>query len=290
MKMKLKIFLLALACVVIPLRGNVRLRKDNKEKNSTKIHQCTLITGSLNSRAYINPTFNFRQTCCKPCFKGEFTIANINTDDTENNVSDDVYVRTFSITNDLEEDIYMFTNTTVNLRESANTNSKRINTLSPNICVRVVEKGSEWDYVVVDEDLYGYIKNEYLSENETDTKGLNRWNIDLNDDEIELLAKILWLESRGESQQGKECVVEVIFNRMISDKFGGSLYEVLSSKRQFSTWRMRYKANPTSDEFNVIYDVLEGRSNHLAKDYVYFSTKRVNGKGFIKIGNHWFSK
>ena len=32
----------------------------------------------------------------------------------------------------------------------------------------------------------------------------NRWNIKLTNDEIDLLAKIVWVESRGESDQGQQ--------------------------------------------------------------------------------------
>lgn len=189
-----------------------------------------------------------------------------------------------------DEELYMFTNTTVNIREDKNIKSKKIDTLAPNTNVRVIENSHKWSYVVVDEVLHGFIKNEFLSEEETPISKLNRWSIDLDQSEIELLANIVWLEARGESQKGKECVVEVVLNRMVSDYFGGSLYDVLSAKRQFSTWKSRNTANPGSDEFAAIYNALNGNTDHLSIDYVYFSTKKVNGSDFIKIGSHWFSK
>ncbi len=47
----------------------------------------------------------------------------------------------------------------------------------------------------------------------------NRWNISLTDEEIDLLAKIVWLEANGEPVEGQEAVVEVVLNRMASDLY-----------------------------------------------------------------------
>ncbi len=43
---------------------------------------------------------------------------------------------------------------------------------------------------------------------ETTTGAENRWNITLTQEEIDLLAKIVWLESQGEPTEGQEAVVE----------------------------------------------------------------------------------
>ena len=63
---------------------------------------------------------------------------------------------------------------------------------------------------------------------ETTTGAENRWNITLTQEEIDLLAKIVWLESQGEPTEGQEAVVEVVFNRMASEKYPDTLYDVLS--------------------------------------------------------------
>ena len=49
-----------------------------------------------------------------------------------------------------------------------------------------------------------------------------------------MLAKILWLEARGESDRGEAAVVIVIVNRILSESFSDTMYEVLSDKNQFS--------------------------------------------------------
>ena len=64
---------------------------------------------------------------------------------------------------------------------------------------------------------------------ETTAGAENRWNITLTQEEIDLLAKIVWLESQGEPTEGQEAVVEVVFNRMASEKYPDTLYDVLQS-------------------------------------------------------------
>lgn len=63
----------------------------------------------------------------------------------------------------------------------------------------------------------------------------NRWHITLSPDETELLARIVWLESQGEPVKGQQAVVEVVFNRMRSDVYPDTLYEVLSQKIRYSS-------------------------------------------------------
>ena len=118
----------------------------------------------------------------------------------------------------------------------------------------------------------------------------NRWGIELTEDEIELLAKIVWVEARGESEEGQRAVIEVIFNRMTSDLFPDTLYDVLSQKNptQFSSWKLRDKATPTEKEYNSIYAVLEGESEILREDTLYFATKKLKKGLDVKIGDHYF--
>ena len=121
----------------------------------------------------------------------------------------------------------------------------------------------------------------------------NRWGISLSSDERDLLAKIVWLEARGEGQIGQEAVIEIIFNRMVdNDYFHGTLYEVLSEDRpcqQFTTWKNRNNAEPTDDIYESIDEVLNGNTNIFTFDYLYFSRGgHKKHKDCIQIGNHQF--
>lgn len=116
----------------------------------------------------------------------------------------------------------------------------------------------------------------------------NRWNIELTEDEIDLLAKILWLEARGESEEGRQAVIEVVFNRMVSEEFPDTLQEVLSQKSQFSTWKSREKAKPTEKEYATIYSVLNDESSVVREDTVFFARKKITRNLDQKIGGHYF--
>lgn len=118
----------------------------------------------------------------------------------------------------------------------------------------------------------------------------NRWNITLSEDEIDLLARIVWLESCGEPQEGQEAVVEVIFNRMASELYPDTLYDVLSQQNpvQFCSWKNREIAEPTEKEYQSIYNVLEGKTNILRNDTLYFSTEPLTPNLDCRIGGHSF--
>lgn len=118
----------------------------------------------------------------------------------------------------------------------------------------------------------------------------NRWNIYLTSEEIDLLAKIVWVEACGEPVEGQEAVVEVIFNRMSMDMYPDTLYGVLSQKDpvQFCSWELRDTAMPTDKEYQSIYNVLYGNTHILRDDTIYFSTFNLTSNIDVKICCHYF--
>lgn len=118
----------------------------------------------------------------------------------------------------------------------------------------------------------------------------NRWGISLTDQEIDLLARIVWLEAGGEPVEGQEAVVEVIFNRMASDLYPDTLYDVLSQQNpvQFCSWRSRESAKPTEKEYQSIEQVLNGNTGILRNDTLYFSRKALTPRLDQRIGGHSF--
>ena len=118
----------------------------------------------------------------------------------------------------------------------------------------------------------------------------NRWDIKLTDDEIDMLAKIIFLEAHLEPDDGISAAIEVVFNRMISKSFPDTLEEVLSQPRQFVTWDFIEKGKPTDKEYNMIYAALNGEKEVLTTEYVYFARGKQNDRDPVKIGDHWFCK
>ena len=97
--------------------------------------------------------------------------------------------------------------------------------------------------------------------------------IQLSQEEEELLAKVIWAEARGESLEGQQAVAEVVLNRMVSEKFGGSLRNVVYAAGQFhgvSSSQFR-QADPGQAQYQAIARALHG-PNILPMDVLYFGT------------------
>lgn len=127
---------------------------------------------------------------------------------------------------------------------------------------------------------------------ETDCKPFYQAIIDvITDDDIENVAAITQLESGNQSLTGMKAVVEVIFNRVLDERFPDTIYGVLSQKDeyyQFSTWPYRSSANPTEKVYEAIRQVLNESEPILDSKVVYFSTSGRNGTKYVTIGDHVF--
>lgn len=127
----------------------------------------------------------------------------------------------------------------------------------------------------------------------TDSASTVYSGISLSESDYDLLRRIVALESQGEIFRGQKAVVEVIFNRILSKKWPNDLESVIYQKKQFATVKYLKKpyAVPGEAEDDAISEVLRETVTELPDlDYVFFSTHKVNGKEFVKIGNHYFSK
>ena len=115
---------------------------------------------------------------------------------------------------------------------------------------------------------------------------------ELTEDEIELLAAVVHAEAGNQDQVGKRLVVDVILNRMYSDKFPDTVTDVIYQKYngqwQFSSVPNLGKQIITEDDFNAVYAEMRER---LDTNIVYF---KLNGyhtfaKGEYQHGAHYFS-
>jgi hypothetical protein len=182
---------------------------------------------------------------------------------------------------------YMWTTDRVNLRVEPSLTAEVITTIDKRCKVIVIFTTDKWIKVKHNNDV-GYVYSEYLTDKERFTSGNNRWGIELTDDEIDLLAKIVWTESRSESDDGEAAVVNVVFNRMYSMNYPDTLYEVLSETNAFSSWKLRDKAQPTEREYEIINEVVCGEYDIISMDVMYFSTEPRNDNIEVKIGDHYF--
>ena len=120
---------------------------------------------------------------------------------------------------------------------------------------------------------------------------MNKWNIYLTFEEIEILSRIVQLEAGGEIKESKYATIETILTRIVSEKYPNTLLEVVSQNGQFSTWKnvMSVKATPSIDTYQSVVAVLTGQTNILPFDNLKFNNQPI-GNNPIKIGNQYYRK
>lgn len=119
------------------------------------------------------------------------------------------------------------------------------------------------------------------------------------DEDIYLLAQLVYNEANTEGLNGWIAVAEVVKNRVNSSRFPNSIREVIYQKDpvQFSNSEMIEKREPTSEQIQVVRQVLNGEIGVLNDDNVlYFrnahgSTSNWGGLPYYTtINNHQFYK
>lgn len=119
--------------------------------------------------------------------------------------------------------------------------------------------------------------------------------ISMTDEEAQLLRSILALEADygTEGHDGQRAVVEVIFNRVLSPRWPDTVADVIYQRGQFATvkYLKRPYNRPGEHEDDAISAVLRETETVLpSTDYVYFSRGKSNGKAFVRLNHHWFSR
>lgn len=111
--------------------------------------------------------------------------------------------------------------------------------------------------------------------------------LELTQDDIELLARMVWLEAQGEPEEGQQAVAEVVLNRLAADNFQDTLKGVIYAEGQFRSTAFLEDAEPTQTQYEAVEQALNG-PYVLPKDVVFFATYAVNKNVWGKIGGHTF--
>lgn len=121
----------------------------------------------------------------------------------------------------------------------------------------------------------------------------DRWKgIDITPEDIELLACLAWREARGEGLLGMRLVIEVVFNRVLSDKFPNTIYDVLYQPGQFAP---DYgvpeldEITPTEEQYEAVRLAIT-ETPILEPDVVFFATTPLYGEIFLHVGGHYFTR
>ena len=143
---------------------------------------------------------------------------------------------------------------------------------------------------------YYYLDNKseiYAKEEQEDKKEAV---INLNDEEIMLLSKLVAGEARGESYEGQVAVAAVVINRVKDSRFPDSLEGVIYQKNAFSVVKNgTIYAEPTSSTYRAAQEALYGSDP--TNNAIYFWNPDISTCSWIntlnphlRIGNHVFAK
>ena len=114
--------------------------------------------------------------------------------------------------------------------------------------------------------------------------------ISLSDYEINLISLVTMAEAEGESEEGKRLVIDTILNRVDSQEFPNSVYEVIYQPTQFSSmWNGRINVCYVQSEIRDL--VIEELNNRYNYNVIFFRTKYYSefGVPMFQVGNHYFS-
>lgn len=108
-------------------------------------------------------------------------------------------------------------------------------------------------------------------------------------DEQELLARVVEAEAGNQGIIGKRLVVAVIYNRVESEKFPNTIYEVLTSPHQFSTvWNGQVEKMEITPE--TLFAIEIERAHRSDNEILYFNCGECSGKFAYKYKGHNFGK
>ena len=112
-----------------------------------------------------------------------------------------------------------------------------------------------------------------------------------SEEDVELIALVTKAEAEGECEEGKRLVIDTILNRVDSEHFPDTVYEVIYQPNQFSSmWNGRVdRCEVREDICDLVYEELESRRNY---DVVFFTAGEYSAYGvpMFQVENHYFSK
>ena len=109
----------------------------------------------------------------------------------------------------------------------------------------------------------------------------------LTDDETKLLAKLIYVEARGESEEGQQAIAEVVLNRLVSGDFGSSITNMINDESQFVPHKLILTADPSQAQYEAIDRALYG-PYVLPKEVTFYGRVRTTDSVWGTIGGHIF--
>lgn len=112
-------------------------------------------------------------------------------------------------------------------------------------------------------------------------------DLTLSDADMDLIARLVWVEAQGEPDDGQQAVAEVVLNRVYSDRFPNTVRGVIYAENQFRGTQYISTAKPTQTQYEAVERALYG-PYILPMDVSHFATYPVNKDVWGTIGGHTF--
>lgn len=112
----------------------------------------------------------------------------------------------------------------------------------------------------------------------------------MSEEDIELIALVTMAEAEGECEEGKRLVIDTILNRVDSEHFPNTVYDVIYQPSQFSSmWNGRVdRCEIREDICQLVWEELDCRTNY---DVIFFTAGEYSAYGvpMFQVKNHYFS-
>lgn len=109
----------------------------------------------------------------------------------------------------------------------------------------------------------------------------------LTEEETNLLAKLIYVEARGECEDGQQAIAEVVLNRYTSGLFGKSLTAMIQDEDAFVPRKLLNAAKPSQAQYEAIDRALYG-PYVLPKEVMFYGRVRTTDSVWGEIGRHIF--
>lgn len=123
----------------------------------------------------------------------------------------------------------------------------------------------------------------------TEVRDISSTDLITMDDAV-LIAKLVLAEAEGESEMGKRLVIDTVLNRLESEDFPNTVYDVVYQPYHYDpAWDGRIDLfSELDDAFKLVVDEIHNRTN---SEVLYFRTDKFHefGTPMEQVGNHYFS-
>lgn len=131
-------------------------------------------------------------------------------------------------------------------------------------------------------------EDETETEAETEKETEARTEDDFSDDELELLAHLIYAEAGDQSDACQRATGNVVLNRMAHRCYPNSMYGVIYQKGQYAcTWEGSINRTPSQQAYRNARWLLEGHRYFGSSDYVY-QAQFEQGYNIVWIGTECF--